>query len=271
MTDPARVAQSVEQLTRNEQVASSILASGSVRRSFPGPSLTPVAPALFVPAYFGPWERGHWRRLLADRPATVVINPDSGPGVRVHDGYRELVEQLTASGASVLGYVATTYLAKPLGDCIDEADRHRRWYGVNGIFWDEMPRRDAIHAVRTLTIAAGRPLANRSDPTRSPAVGARCVFNAGGPVPRRWMVASPDSLWVTFEGSAEAYVRYTDEASDGGWRSDAMLRRQCHLVHACGGLRPRFPAGLGAAYSTSDRLPNPWDVYESPWSDGPEV
>ena len=249
MTAPARVAQSVEQLTRNEQVASSILASGSACHSKSVDRSALGRPRLCVPAYFGPWERDHWERLIADRPSTVVINPDSGPGVYEHDGYGELVEQLSANGTSVLGYVATSYLAKPLDSCVDEAVRYNRWYGVHGIFWDEFPRRNAYRAVRTLHAAALRPAAR--------VAGVRCVFNAGGMVPKGWMLASPGAMWVTFEGSAAAYSeRVNDRRAD-------MLHRQCHLVYECADLPPRFPHGLGGAYATSDRLPNPWDVYES--------
>ena len=196
-----------------------------------------------MPAYFGPWEGDAWERLLAARPAVIVINPASGPGERAHGGYRELVARFAITDTAVLGYVTTSYLAKPIASCATEAARHTDWYGVHGIFWDEVPaerERGRVAALRSLRSIAG------SGP------GVRCVFNPGRPVSRGWYRSLSDSVFVTFEGPASAY-----DVVDVRGPSD----RQCHLVHSADG-DPVLPLpGVGFAYVTPDRPPNPWDVF----------
>ena len=228
---PARVAHSVEQLTRNEQVAGSIPASGS-----------DSPPPLLVPAYFGPWEAASWERLLAATPSVIVINPASGPGACAHHGYRAIVHRFAAAGTSVLGYVTTAYLERPLDDCAAEAERYRAWYGVHGIFWDEVPaehQRGRVARLRGLrTVVAD---------------GGPCVFNPGRAVPRTWFRSLPDCVFVTFEGPAGAH----------GFIDPVGPRdRQCHLVHsATAADATALPPGLGFGYVTADLPPNPWDVF----------
>ena len=57
-----------------------------------------------VPAYVPPEEFAE----LAG-PNTLIVNPASGPGERPSAAYRWAIERVQASGARVLGYVATTY------------------------------------------------------------------------------------------------------------------------------------------------------------------
>ena len=235
---PARVAHSVEQLTRNEQVAGSIPASGS------SSSDSALSSALLVPAYFGPWESAVWDLVIAARPSVVVINPASGPGDIPHADYRDIVGRLDAVGSTVLGYVTTAYLAKPLQRCRMESESHRDWYGVHGIFWDEIPAERARGRVATL-----RSLRSWSGAGH----GVRCVFNPGRPVSRSWFRSLPDSVFVTFEGPASAY---------GQARVIGPPERQCHLVHTVTEADPVSPPlGLGFAYLTTDLPPNPWDVF----------
>ena len=228
---PARVAHSVEQLTRNEQVAGSIPASGS-----------DSLPPLLVPAYFGPWEAASWQRLLAAVPTVIVINPASGPGECAHEGYRSVVARFAAIGTAVLGYVTTAYLEKSMEDCAAEAERYRAWYGVPGIFWDEVPAEH--HRGRVARLRALHGIV---------ADGGGCVFNPGRPVPRTWFGSLPDCVFVTFEGPARAH----------GFIDPVGPRdRQCHLVHSATASEAAvFPTGLGFGYVTSDLPPNPWDVF----------
>jgi Spherulation-specific family 4 len=211
-------------------------------------------PGVLVPAYFGPWEVGHWSRLLADRPAIVVINPANGPGSGPSAQYLSLVRRLQESGSTVLMYVRTGYFRRPEPEIALDAANARAWFGVDGMFFDEVPVDDtASVAARLDTLAELSP--------------AYCVFNTGRTVFGDWFDRWPHALFVTFEGSAKQLTeRFGNRPDRQVWGPAA---RQLWLVHSVpAGSRNRYrrllgDAGLGFGYVTDDVLPNPWDVYVS--------
>jgi hypothetical protein len=91
---------------------------------------------LGVPAYVGPADL----ERLGTEPAVryVVLNPSNGPDVERDDGLADAVAGVQREGPRVLGYVHTSYGARPIGEVIADIDRYRRWYGVDGIFIDEV-------------------------------------------------------------------------------------------------------------------------------------
>lgn len=213
-------------------------------------------PKLAVPAYFGPWEIEAWERLLGDRPDMIVFNPASGPGDKPMAGYQPLLERARQSGTAVLGYVSTGYLSRPLSDCVGDAERYRRWYDVDGIFWDEIPAESARGRLGQLGVLREEALRSGNG---SPL--GRCVFNPGRLIPKSWFSALPNTIWVTSEAVA------TDAAS-----RPVMIgpkRRQWILVHACSStlrteLRNAAAAtGIGWFYAAEKSMPNPWDDYHS--------
>lgn len=253
----------VEQLTRNEQVAGSNPASGSKttccanERCSAGPGLsagslptsppphsTPFPRAL-VPAYFGPWEVAEWAALQRLRPAGVVLNPDSGAGDAEHAGYRPIAQWFASQGTEVFGYIATNWLGRTINDLSAEAKRYSEWYGVTGLFFDEIPngsQRGRTAFLRSLASLWG---------------GAHTVFNCGQPVPARWYSAVPDVRFGTFEGSAEDLARSAFVGPP---------HRQLHLVHSVTAAELSTVAATLAqrmvafACVTADVIPNPWDV-----------
>lgn len=198
-----------------------------------------------IPAYLPPREL---TRLVHEghRPQMVVVNPDSGPGAARSHAYIAAVDLLQGAGVRVLGYVPTGYGWRPQQAVLDDVDRYRSWYGVDGIFFDEAASgAELVGHYRALARAA------RGD-------GARLiVLNPGvPPAPGYFDLAD---VVVTFEGNYEAYrAAMRDEpASLGGQPRD----RVAHLVY--GATRAQALNALegseaGYLYATSGALPNPW-------------
>lgn len=90
-----------------------------------------------VPSYF--WPGADWDRMIAAKPALVVINPDSGPGDSVSLDYREAVKQCAAAKVPVLGYIATTWGGKSIADVKAERFAYKTFYRVKNFFYDEGP------------------------------------------------------------------------------------------------------------------------------------
>ncbi len=248
----------VEQLTRNEQVAGSIPASGSNISTLHGPQTdrqTDLHPSnlchrrgvkLVVPAYFGPWERHHWAMLFDARPSVVVINPASGPGREPGPGYGPLVEQFQRYGTTVLGYVTTSWLTRSIPECSADAVAYVDSYGADGVLYDEIPAEPSAQE-QLVNLAAVSP--------------HTFVFNPGRQIPSEFRRAIPAATWVSFEGTARQYI-------ERHARAQPAHPKDWHLVHTVPpSLRPRVHRILdrnrpGHAYVTADRMPNPWDVFD---------
>lgn len=208
-------------------------------------SAAPRVATNIVAAYFGPWAMEHWDALASLRPSIVVINPDSGPGSRPHGGYVEIVERCERLGASVYGYVSTRWLDRSFADIAVEVAHYGQWYGVSGVFFDEIPNGSARGRVDDLS---------RLDALTG---HQRTVFNCGAPVPLRWYRLLPDVLWGTFEGGPDQLAASTFRGPP---------RRQIHLVHSVSPLAServhRYLDDRRVRYVcvTEDEMPNPWDV-----------
>lgn len=170
------------------------------------------------PAYMS--EPDEWARLhrFGAGIRHVVVNADSGPGARPHELLAERVQRSRSVGQRTLGYVATGYGARPVRPTIAEIGRWVRWYGVDGIFFDEVSTRPDEFA-RTARIAA----AARS-------LGLHVVLNPGAPAPAA-MIDLAD-LIVTFENTAGVYrsspfVRVAAQP----WVRDYPPERFWHLVY----------------------------------------
>ena len=222
----------------------------SVQVARPGPCI----PRSLVPAYFGPWQEDDWDRLSADRPEIVVVNPANGPGTTRSPPYRRLIDALRRRGSNVLMYVHTDYFRRDTVAVAADVRRAFDWFGVDGVFFDEVPVDDNREVRRLLRFLAGL----------SPDI---CVFNAGRAVPKAWFSLHPNAAFVTFEGSAHQFVERF--GSDPHLVVVGPGARQVWLVHSLPARSHRryltvlADAGIGFGYLTSDRLPNPWDVYSS--------
>jgi hypothetical protein len=98
---------------------------------------------IVVPLYTYPTSDS-WSTLISIKqshpsvPIIAVINPNNGPGTSMDSKYLSGIKQLQAAGITVLGYVHTSYGSRSTRLVEREMSIYKNWYGVNGIFFDEM-------------------------------------------------------------------------------------------------------------------------------------
>jgi Spherulation-specific family 4 len=194
-----------------------------------------------------------WRRVeaAADSLRAVVLNPASGPGSGPDPdpGFAALAARLRAARVPLLGYVDTAYGGIAHHAVIDDVERHRDWYAVDGVFLDQVASGAAlIPHYRRLTVSAR-------------AVGAGFVALNPGTHPDPGYADFADLL-VTFEGPWKAYRDLEVPA----WTSDHPATRFCHLVHSappdvCARVdeAARF-RHAGISWATTGTGDNPWAV-----------
>ncbi len=68
----------------------------------------------------------------------AVVNPSNGPGWGSDPNFYSGIKSLQAAGIDVLGYVASNYASVPQGTVETEVQDYVSWYGVNGVYIDQM-------------------------------------------------------------------------------------------------------------------------------------
>lgn len=211
-------------------------------------AVTELAPI----TYFAPSSPA-WARVIARRPPFVILNPSSGAGLTSVGAYYDLATALHAEGIAVLGYEPIRYGLRPLAELQTAADTYRRWYGVDGMFWDE-----ADPFLMTYTYAKVLNGKAKSFATPySPDGKGWAVFNAGRRDVGALMLAyTGRALWGTYEGTRADYVPASATGSPA---------RELHLIYGSpdptGDLALIGTTGVGYGYATGDNLPNPWDTF----------
>ena len=136
-----------------------------------GAERRPTCRTTLIPAYVPPHALVELARA-SSRPRLLVINPANGPGAEAAPAYRAAVRTAQRAGARVLGYVHTTYGARPAADVMADIDRYTSWYGVDGIFLDEAAHDVAASCGYYAALAPPRPR-RRRPPGRRPQPGRR--------------------------------------------------------------------------------------------------
>jgi hypothetical protein len=189
----------------------------------------------------------------SSRPRLLVINPSNGPGAEAAPAYRSAVRTAQRAGARVLGYVHTSYGARPAAEVTADIDRYTSWYGVDGIFLDE-----AASDVARLGYYAALGRHVRAGGVR------RVVVLNPGVVPAREYFALADVI-VTFEGPYAAYDAAMEATPD--WVRDQPPGRVAHLVYDASRQQAMaavsHPQQAGYVYATSGSMPDPWRTVPS--------
>jgi len=129
---------------------------------------------LIVPMYG--WDAG-WSELIhakKENPGTkiiAIINPASGVGGGRDSHWVNVVNELQDAGIRVVGYIATSYAGRSISDIQNDIDHYYEWYGVNGIFLDEVSTGN-VDYYKTLRHYAEKPHGIQD-----------VVLNPGAPVP----------------------------------------------------------------------------------------
>jgi len=150
----------------------SLLQSGVVAAQ-PGASSTT---GLIVPLYGQVGQE--WERLIQAKeahpsvPVVAIVNAASGSGDARNPAYASAIDSLKAAGIVVVGYVSTREGGRPIKSLETDIAEWRSWYGVDGVYFDQMPQRSGMegyYAYMTqfakshgMTVTMGNPGANTS-------------------------------------------------------------------------------------------------------------
>jgi hypothetical protein len=253
-------------------------------------SCTPIE--VLVPAYANPccadgpamWAALEAAASNAVPHLNVILNPASGPGAGpeidpnyVNTGPVGPLLNVRAAGASIYGYVSTSFATRDVADAKADIDLYYTpayWRGagvqVDGIFLDEMSSdlpdvgyyqelRDYVHAKD----ANARVIANPGQPGTQDTSGGASGFTVMD-------YATAADVLVTFEGPASAYeLAYTNPE----WVDALPASHFAHLVYdQPSGDDAQIEVDLahqrkaGMLYVTDDVFsPNPWDTLATYW------
>ncbi len=206
-----------------------------------------------VPSYFYPGAKWTQMEEAVPKVGLTIINPNSGPGDASDQAYVDQVKKSQAAGLTVLGYVHTSYGARDAAAVRAEVDKYYSWYGVDGIFFDE---------VSTDCSKATSYYADLHTYVKAKAAPSKVVINPGTQTNECYM--SVADIVVNFEGSYKSYV---SNYSAPSWVSKYSPDRFWHLVYSTSTTKALDRAmslsksrGAGWVYVTPDGLPNPWDT-----------
>lgn len=221
----------------------------------PGAAAQPtVCQRLAVPSYFLPGPA--WDAAVGATPTVryLILNPASGPGVGRDEAYAATVKRARATGVTVLGYIDTANGERDAGLVVQDIDSYRHWYGVDGIFLDQVSGFAG-------DVAYYRRIAGQVRTT----AGLLLALNPGR-YPAESYARLGDVL-VTFEGTDVSYrgLLVPD------WAKRYSPDRFWHLIYATP--EARMPAvlalararGVANVYVTDGRMANPWKGLPSYW------
>jgi hypothetical protein len=204
--------------------------------------------SLLVPAYAGPEGLTALPPAAANgAPPVVVVNPANGPGDAPSDAYTAAIASAKRRGARVLAYVPTTHGDRDASAVQADIDHYVQWYGVQGVFLDEVSSDAGMVPYYQALIAHAR------------AAGAVFVVLNPGAVPDPGYAHLADVL-VTFEGAYSDYRSGLEQQP--AWVRSLPADSVAHLVY--GATREQAlssiasSSSVGYLYFTEHGLPNPW-------------
>ncbi len=217
-------------------------------------SLCPVSnQKMAIPSYFYPGD--YWTQLEQGTPTVglAIINPDNGPGKKFDQSYADEVAKAKASGAWVIGYVATGYGKRNRDRVKSEIKKYYTMYHVDGVFLDEAASSCARKGYyKDLYLYV-----------KNKGGTAKVVINPGVATHECFVEAS--DIIVNFEGEYSNYLSW--QAS--GWETKYPTDRFWHLIYNANETEVASAILLskqrraGWVYVTPDQLNNPWDTLPS--------
>ncbi len=202
---------------------------------------------ILVPLYRHPGSS--WDELIQVKhthqsvPIIAIVNPSNGPGSGALN-YITGIEKLHSAGIPVLGYVYTRYGDRNSSEITNDIDAYKKWYSVDGIFFDEMshvPGKENYY----------RYLNNY---TKSIGLG----FTVGNP----GKDTSP-----SYVGTVDNIVIYEDSGLPpigllGGWHTTYPKSNFSILPYGVDKINETYVKkisnNVGFVYITDQTLPNPW-------------
>jgi Spherulation-specific family 4 len=212
----------------------------------------PLVSSRAVPTYFS--DSANWSKvkLQAGGISYAVMNPDSGPGAASDPIWVSRIATIGLTNPSIVGYVDTSYAARPLATVQSDITKYFQWYGVKSIFLDQTPFGCTPETVSYYSAVASAVHAR----------GGIIIMNPGT-LPLNCMIDIGDII-VSFENSLPYYLSSTAVNPIG-----YAPQKFWHLVYGVPVSRHREieelarSRGAGYVYVTADDLPNPWDTVET--------
>lgn len=229
-----------------------LVVMGVVLLALPAVALATTCQSMAIPSYFYPGALWNKASKAAGTVEIMVMNPDSGVGAAINPDYVAAVRRAQAAGILVIGYVYTSYGRRPAADVLTEIATYLDWYGVNGIFLDEV------------NSSAARVPYYQQFADFVHATGSLMVLNPGV-YPDEALMAAGDVVLV-FEGSFDEYR--TLQVPAWVWNHDPG--KFWHVVYEASSatrmrsaLRWSQQRNVGYVYVTNDVLDNPYDSLPS--------
>lgn len=234
----------------------------------PTHAATTSANKLIVPSYFYPdvWNTpNNWYTMCDAMPAQsiAIMNPNSGPDTAKNSDYTTAVTHCQSENQNVIGYVHTSYGARSETDVKAEIDEYYSWYGVDGIFLDEMSSDASTQSYYSDIYAY---IHAKGGSAHNLVVG-----NMGTYSTTDWALSTGKvvDLLVTFEGSYADYQSIQAPAWTKNYASTDFAAlvygtSASELSSTCSSLNSQGP-GITYRYVTDDTLSNPWDTLASYW------
>jgi hypothetical protein len=228
-----------------------------------------ITTKLIVPAYFYPdvWNTpNNWYSMCDNMPANsvAIMNPNSGPGTSQNSDYTTAVSHCQDHNQNVIGYVHTSYGSRSETDVKAEIDHYYSWYGVDGIFLDEMSSSSSTQSYYSDLYTY---IHNKGGSLHDLVVGNMGTFSTTD-----WPLANGNvvDILVGFEGSYSDYgslspPSWTNNYSSKDFAALVYNTSSSNLSSVCSGLSSAGP-GITYRYITDDTLSNPWDTLPSYWS-----
>lgn len=230
------------------------------QRAFAATSTQSIA----IPAYEYPTLTDLWPDIDAAGGSNipfVIVNPASGPGASVDPNYTARISQNTSLDIRSIGYVDTSYQARPVGDVLDDIDQ---WYtlypDITGIFIDQVSAVDAAALCYTAYIYNYIKVKHPSDIVSQ---------NFGTYTPPSYEPYG--DIFVNAEMDYALYQTWS-LPTDGFQNVANNSNRFWHMIHTTTGanyadaLADTQANNAGWVYITDDILPNPYDAAPSYFS-----
>jgi hypothetical protein len=218
---------------------------------------------IVVPAYFYPGNGSPWGAMTAaadEVSITAIMNPGNGPGNAIDANYVAAVNAFRAAGGRVIGYVYSSYGSRPLAQVTADVDKYAAWYGIDGIFVDEMANNGPAQKLNYY-----RDIYNHVkgiDPNWE------VMGNPGTNTIEQYLLWPTADRFMVHENVGQDYPNYTPSA----WNAEYDSQRFVHLIHTEASaatmeehLQLAITRGTGGIYVTNDVMNNPWDTLPSYW------
>ncbi|MCA9235082.1 MAG: hypothetical protein KDA44_06410 [Planctomycetales bacterium] len=217
---------------------------------------------IVVPAYFYPGPLWSQMNTAAGQvPLTAIMNPFNGPGNAPDNNYTNAVDGLRSAGGRVIGYVYSGYGSRPLAEVTADIDRYASWYGIDGIFVDEMANTGPAERLNYYKAIY--------DHVKSIDPQWEVMGNPGTTTIEQYLTWPTADRLMVFENVGAAYPGSSPSAWTAGHDNEHfvnLVHTESSTTNMLAALDQAVAQNVGAIYVTHDALPNPWDTLPTYWT-----